>query len=195
MENYKELIEKIKIEITGDKFLINQLKKTKELLNSNSISSLESNTNLAYWLYVYGHENLALKLCNVLSTTDFDGKFDKWTWVEYSISLAIIIYEQKKLIDNVNALSSILTTPYDSIDKEKKLLNEKALNRRLNGDLLYTAEIEEAIDDKNAEEEIEYRFLQLQELCFIYAKGGSKKFPREKVKNEISENLKKIKRN
>lgn len=148
----------------------NKLSKKSKLTSGAVASTL---TELGYWLYVYGHIDEAIKVCE-FSHLD-DPKPDKvnynvWDFILRLWGLEAYIYrkqgEEEKCAERISAMERIWTIPNGIFDTAEK---QMAQNKRIRDDLTY----EDAINKDKVEEYVEsgnkswandYRFTALYRM-------------------------------
>ena len=146
----------------------------KKLIKKYSFTSGADATNLcelAYWLYVVGDDDNALKVCE-LTNIDIPAKinYNVWDFILFIWGLEAHIYNEKgKTADKefrVEQMKKVWSTPKNSSDTEEKAwaCMEKILNRQTCESVCNVKEIEEneaASDKKSADS---YRFIALYSM-------------------------------
>ena len=146
----------------------------KKLIKKCSFTSGAAATNLcelAYWLYVVGESETALKVCE-LTTIDIPAKinYNVWDFILFIWGLEAHIYnENGKIADKefrVEQMKKVWSTPKKSNDTEEKAWSfmQKILNRQSFESVCDIKEIEEneaAGDKKSADS---YRFIALYSM-------------------------------
>lgn len=146
----------------------------KKLIKKCSFTSGADATNLcelAYWLYVVGDSENALKVCE-LTNIDIPAKinYNVWDFILYIWGLEAHIYNEKgKTADKefrVEQMKKVWSTPKNSNDTEEKAwaFMQKILNRQTFESVCNVKEIEEneaAGDKKSADS---YRFIALYSM-------------------------------
>lgn len=143
----------------------------KKLIKKCSFTSGADATNLcelAYWLYVVGDSENALKVCE-LTNIDIPAKinYNVWDFILYIWGLEAHIYnESGKTVDKefrVEQMKKVWSTPKNSNDTEEKAWTfmQKILNRQTFESVCDVKEIEknEAAGDKKSADS--YRFIAL----------------------------------
>ena len=143
----------------------------KKLIKKCSFTSGADATNLcelAYWLYVVGDSENALKVCE-LTNIDIPAKinYNVWDFILYIWGLEAHIYnENGKTVDKefrVEQMKKVWSTPKNSNDTEEKAwaFMQKILNRQSFESVYDIKEIEknEAAGDKKSADS--YRFIAL----------------------------------
>ena len=146
----------------------------KKLIKKCSFTSGADATNLcelAYWLYVVGDDDNALKVCE-LTNIDIPAKinYNVWDFILYIWGLEAHIYNEKgKTADKefrVEQMKKVWSTPKNSNDTEEKAwaFMQKILNRQTFESVCNVKEIEEneAADDKKSADS--YRFIALYSM-------------------------------
>ena len=146
----------------------------KKIIKKCSFTSGADATNLcelAYWLYVVGDSENALKVCE-LTNIDIPTKinYNVWDFILYIWGLEAHIYNEKgKTADKefrVEQMKKVWSTPKNSNDTEEKAwaFMQKILNRQTFESVCNVKEIEEneaAGDKKSADS---YRFIALYSM-------------------------------
>ena len=146
----------------------------KKMIKKCSFTSGADATNLcelAYWLYVVGDSENALKVCE-LTNIDIPAKinYNVWDFILYIWGLEAHIYNEKgKTADKefrVEQMKKVWSTPKNSNDTEEKAwaFMQKILNRQTFESVCNVKEIEEneaAGDKKSADS---YRFIALYSM-------------------------------
>lgn len=99
-----------RIETNIDRKKVQSLcKKIIKKCSFKSNSDLSNVTELASWLYIYGHYDEAIAVCDLLKDMEFTGNYSLWDKADYAMCLkARILREQgqpaerEELIDKVN---------------------------------------------------------------------------------------------
>ena len=99
-----------RIEASIDRKKVQSLcKKILKKCSFRSTSDLSNITELASWLYVYGYNDEAIAVCDLLKDLEFTGNYSLWDKADYTMCLkARILREQgqltesKELTDKVN---------------------------------------------------------------------------------------------
>ena len=146
----------------------------KKLIKKCSFTSGADATNLcelAYWLYVVGDDDNALKVCE-LTNIDIPAKinYNVWDFILFIWGLEAHIYNEKgKTADKefrVEQMKKVWSTPKNSNDTEEKAwaFMQKILNRQTFESVCNVKEIEEneAADDKKSADS--YRFIALYSM-------------------------------
>lgn len=146
----------------------------KKLIKKCSFTSGADATNLcelAYWLYVVGDDDNALKVCE-LTNIDIPAKinYNVWDFILYIWGLEAHIYNEKGKTANkkfrVEQMKKVWSTPKNSNDTEEKAwaFMQKILNRQTFESVCNVKEIEEneAADDKKSADS--YRFIALYSM-------------------------------
>lgn len=154
--------------------------------------SLRRTKDLAYWLFVYDKLEESLAICKLLNNIKFSNDYNIWTWVEMTLALEWklrTIAEQPEAAQHCT--DEILST-YTTGSQDERTTNSQVLERRLNGSLLYDSRIAEAEQDKDPSSERNFRLLQIGQLLFIQALGGSKALPVPELERQVDFQLAKL---
>ena len=155
--------------------------------NINSEQKLKYLMFSAYCFYFDGDITHTKEILSDLVNYNFDGDYNKWTWIEAAIMLQLYL-------DNFNNLelkNKVLATLDYGNDELKNKIKKKAFARRANGLLLHTNEISSLVNDK------EIDFIKLipyfSELIFIRAFGNGEKFSEEQLMIDLTSLEQKVK--
>ena len=146
----------------------------KKLIKKSSFTSGADATNLcelAYWLYIVGDSENALKVCE-LTNIDIPAKinYNVWDFILFIWGLEAHIYNEKGKTEDkkfrVEQMKKVWSTPKNSSDTEEKAwaFMQKILNRQTFELVCDVKEIEEneaAGDKKSADS---YRFIALYSM-------------------------------
>lgn len=136
----------------------------------STVSCLDNLSQLAYLLYIHDKPETAKEICKIVENENYIPTKSA-LWCPITQLLVLLLKINGELSDTIN--SCLIT------DKIKRSYEgaERALERRLNGSLLCTEEVKEALINNDIASANEYRFGMLSELCFIHAleKDDSKK--------------------
>lgn len=155
--------------------------------NINSEQKLKYLMFSAYCFYFDGDITHTKEILSDLVNCNFDGDYNKWTWIEAAIMLQLYL-------DNFNNLELknkvLATLDYDN-DELKNKIKKKAFARRINGLLLHTNEKSSLVNNKEVD------FLKLipyfSELIFIRAFGNGEKFTEEELTIDLTSLEQKVK--
>jgi hypothetical protein len=160
----------------------------------NDSNYLESLMWSSYFAYVLSNKALAKKVLNTINQCNFDGNYDKWSWVEGGLSLLSRIYKEENDLESSKLIVVKMFETLDYGDDEfKNKLKRKTFQRRANGQLLSKEKIENAKLSKNIELELLNSLVYLKELVFIKEIEESEKFSIEELETLIVETIKRIK--
>ncbi|MBC6698745.1 DUF6707 family protein [Hymenobacter puniceus] len=136
-------------------------------------ATLERTKVLAYWLYVYELPEICLQVCRLLNDLEFKQDYNQWTWVELTLALewklrieAGQMAAAQMCVEKLQATNSV-GNPF------MQQIKVGALSRRLAGGLLRDVEIEQAELFGDSATATAYRLIELGEILFIQAQGGS----------------------
>lgn len=180
MDVFKEIVE-----ANQNKFIVGFARLLDEKLDLEDAGDLSMLVELAYIHYIIGEKETALQLAKLTYEVEFTNNFDIWTWAEFSLALMSLLHKEndgEELSKNCIAKISAVV--------ESKPLNKKIFNRFLNGSTLDYKKIENA---QNEDSEYHWRKNQLQKLILIHEMGGGEEFSIERAKEEIQENLDRLK--
>lgn len=151
----------------------------------DNLAVVENLKDMAYWAYVFGSSELALKLTALLADEPFGGNAERWAWIQYMLALRRRIFVEAGEVASAEAVRASLQQAIEHGEPAKVELRRKALARRLDGSLLYDDTIAELERNDEAGSAYLYRFMQLHELCFLQAMGGSPRFSEAELEARI----------
>lgn len=171
----------------ANKMPFKSLFKELEDANMNSEQKLKYLMFSAYCFYFDGDITHTKEILSDLVNYNFDGDYNKWTWIEAAIMLQLYL-------DNFNNLelkNKVLATLDYGNDELKNKIKKKAFARRINGLLLHTNEKSSLVNNKEVD------FLKLipyfSELIFIRAFGNGEKLTEEELTIDLTTLEKKVK--
>ncbi len=156
-------IEKLNIK---EKKVLSYLKKCLKKLSFKSSADLWNLSCLAGWLYVYGYDDLALQVCQIIDELEFKGNFDLWTPIEALLLLETRIYREQGQGDRVELVTAKILDPMRP--------HEEAFKRRLSFDWLSDKSIARYLKDNDTKTANQIRFSDLDKLMFIRELGNGK---------------------
>ena len=143
--------------------------------NINSEQKLKYLMFSAYCFYLDGDITHTKEILSDLVNYNFDGDYNKWTWIEGSIMLQLYLDN----FNNIELKDKVLATLDYGNDELKNKIKKKAFARRINGLLLHTDKKSSLVNDK------EIDFIKLipyfSELIFIKSFGNGEKFTEEEL--------------
>ncbi|MGC5746573.1 DUF6707 family protein [Chryseobacterium sp. NFX27] len=161
-----------------------------EKTDLNDPETLKNLMMAAYSYYFLEDLNSMNEIFAISSQLEFDGDYNKWTWVEGIIVLKLFIDNFK----NEELKQKILDTLDYGNDESINKIKNKAFQRRLLGQLLNKNKVEEA-ENKNDENLIVASIIPyLKELFFIRSFKELVKSENDNLESEISENILKVKK-
>lgn len=138
-------------------------------------TSLENATLLAFWLFALDRADEALDVCRFVGQAEFNGNFNLWSWVEVALALQSRLLKSKDKKQAKQCLDRIEAAGY--------------VDSRLSGSLLDRDTVRDAIRDQDKSLERDARLVNVFELCFIAALGGSKKIPVKAAEKEMADHI------
>jgi hypothetical protein len=153
---------------------------------------LERAKNLAYLLYVHKQPGLCLQVCQLLNDIAFKGNYNLWTWVELTLALEWKLRMDTGQQELAQACANAIRATCQIGSETEQLRKAATLEYRLTGSLLRDAEIAKAQQSGDKTGEKNWRMLQLGELLFIEALGGSGALPVSELKQQFAFNLAKL---
>jgi hypothetical protein len=153
---------------------------------------LERAKNLAYLLYLYEQPELCLQACQLLNDIAFRGNYNLWTWVKLTLALEWKLRMDAGQQGLAQACVNTIRDTYQTGSETEQLQKIATLEYRLAGGLLYDAEIAQAQQSGDKTREKNWRMLQLGELLFIEALGGSSTLSVPELEKQFAVNLAKL---
>lgn len=134
----------------------------------------------AYFFYFQGDGVHTNKVLNILISNEFDGNYDKWTWIEGGILLKIEMEPQRKQ----ELISLLLDTLDFGEDEQKNKLKHKTFQRRLLGQLLNKDKIVSAQNANDMDLTLLYSIPYYKELLFVEFVGQNEKLSEDEIQDE-----------
>ena len=154
--------------------------------NLENVDTIQSIKTLAILLEVLGNAELALQTSSIIDKIEFTGDMLIWEKVRDVLILEYFIYQERKEFQN-KALMDKMTLVLERGDEAQQRKSKRILDRVLNGSLLHTEEIENAIKRNDIKAEIHHHYLQYNILKYMKIRGGSEAYPIEKLDPMIEE--------
>ena len=154
--------------------------------NLENVDTIQSIKTLAILLEVLGNAELALQTSSIIDKIEFTGDMLIWEKVRDVLILEYFIYQERKEFQN-KALMDKMTLVLERGDEAQQRKSKRILDRVLNGSLLHTEEIENAIKCNDTKAEIHHHYLQYNILKYMKIRGGSEAYPIEKLDPMIEE--------
>ena len=154
--------------------------------NLENVDTIQSIKTLAILLEVLGNAELALQTSSIIDKIEFTGDMLIWEKVRDVLILEYFIYQERKEFQN-KALMDKMTLVLERGDEAQQRKSKRILDRVLNGSLLHTEEIENAIKRNDIKAEIHHHYLQYNILKYMKIRGGSEAYPIEKLDTMIEE--------
>ena len=155
--------------------------------NINSEQKLKYLMFSAYCFYFDGDITHTKEILSDLVNYNFDGDYNKWTWIEGAIMLQLYLDN----FNNIELKNKVLATLDYGNDELKNKIKKKAFARRANGLLLHTDEMSSLVNNKEVD------FLKLipyfSELIFIKSFGNGEKFKEEELTINLTSLEQKVK--
>ena len=155
--------------------------------NINAEQKLKYLMFAAYCFYFDGDITHTKEILSDLVNYNFDGDYNKWTWIEAAIMLQLYLDN----FNNIELKNKVLATLDYGNDELKNKIKKKAFARRSNGLLLHTDKKSSLVNNK----EVDFSKLipYFIELLFIKAFGNGDKFTEEELMIDLSSLEKKVK--
>lgn len=171
----------------ANKMPFKSLFKELEDANMNSEQKLKYLMFSAYCFYFDGDITHTKEILSDLVNCNFDGDYNKWTWIEAAIMLQLYLDN----FNNIELKNKVLATLDYGNDELKNKIKKKAFARRSNGLLLHTNEMSSLVNNKEVD------FLKLipyfSELIFIKSFGNGEKFKEEELTIDLTSLEQKVK--
>ncbi len=171
------------------------ISRCKKLIKKSELTNMATATalsELAYWLYIYGHEEEAMQVCIVSHIKEPEPNkinYNVWSFILYVWGLEVYIYhkrgEEEKAAERVAAMERIWATPSGVWNTpEIAAAQNKLIRSRLSfDDATYREKVEAAVAEKDKFMANDYRFTALYDLIGNAATGL---FPQlEERKDEV----------
>lgn len=171
------------------------ISRCKKLIKKSALTNMATATalsELAYWLYIYGHEEEALQVCafsHIKEPEPNKINYNVWSFILYVWGLEVYIYrkrgEEEKAAERVAAMERIWATPSGKWNTpEIAAAQNKLIRGRLSfDDATYREKVEAAVAEKHASTANDYRFSALYNLI---GKAATELFPQlEERKNDV----------
>ena len=154
--------------------------------NLENVDTIQSIKTLAILLEVLGNAELALQTSSIIDKIEFTGDMLIWEKVRDVLILEYFIYQERKEFQKAKALMDKMTLVFERGDEAQQRKSKRILDR-VNGSLLHTEEIENAIKRNDIKAEIHHHYLQYNILKYMKIRGGSEAYPIEKLDPMIEE--------
>ena len=155
--------------------------------NLEDVDTIQSIKTLAILLEVLGNAELALQTSSIIDKIEFTGDMLIWEKVRDVLILEYFIYQERKEFQKAKALMDKMALVFERGDEAQQRKSKRILDRVLNGSLLHTEEIENAIKRNDIKSEIHHHYLQYNILKYMKIRGGSEAYPIEKLDPMIEE--------
>lgn len=155
--------------------------------NLENVDTIQNIKTLAILLEVLGNAELALQTSSIIDKIEFTGDMLIWEKVRDILILEYFIYQERKEFQKAKALMDKMTLVLERGDEAQQRKSKRILDRVLNGSLLHTEEIENAIKRNDTKAEIHHHYLQYNILKYMKIRGGSEAYPIEKLDPMIEE--------
>lgn len=192
METKRKALAEIADRLTEHKQLARSAASLAKNFKPTTADSLRRTKDLAYWLFVNDKLEESLDVCSLLNDIKFSNDYNIWTWVELTLALEWKLRTIAEQPEAAQQCSDKILSTYITGSQDERTTISKVLERRLNGSLLYDSRIAEAEQDKDLTSERNFRLLQIGQLLFIQALGGSEVLPVPELEKQIALQLAKL---
>ena len=155
--------------------------------NLENVDTIQSIKTLAILLEVLGNAELALQTSSIIDKIEFTGDMLIWEKVRDVLILEYFIYQERKEFQKAKAIMDKMILVFERGDEAQQRKSKRILDRVLNGSLLHTEEIENAIKRNDIKSEIHHHYLQYNILKYMKIRGGSEDYPIERLDPMIEE--------
>ena len=155
--------------------------------NLENVDTIQSIKTLAILLEVLGNAELALQTSSIIDKIEFTGDMLIWEKVRDVLILEYFIYQERKEFQKAKALMDKMALVFERGDEAQQRKSKRILDRVLNGSLLHTEEIKNAIKRNDIKAEIHHHYLKYNILKYMKIRGGSEAYPIEKLDPMIEE--------
>ena len=186
-KNIEKILDKILQSYHQEVFIKNVEFVKKTNANLKDVDTIQSIKTLAILLEVLGNIDLSLQISSIIDKIEFTGDMLIWEKVRDVLILEYFIYQERKEFQKAKALMDKMTLVFGRGDEAQQRKFKRILDRVLNGSLLHTEEIENAIKRNDIKAEIHHHYLQYNILKYMKIRGGSEAYPIEKLDPMIEE--------
>lgn len=171
------------------------ISRCKKLIKKSALTNMATATalsELAYWLYIYGHEEETLQVCafsHIKEPEPNKINYNIWSFILHVWGLEVYIYrkhgEEEKAAERIAAMERIWATPTGVWNTpETAAAQNKRIRSRLSFDeAIYREKVEDAVAEKNKSTANDLRFAALYNLI---GRGATGLFPQlEERKDEV----------
>lgn len=170
------------------KIFAKKIKQIKKKYSFKSKDTMQSIRELCSLLYIVDQEELALQVANLIDKLEYKGDMRIWMNVNGVLTVESLIYAKRGENEKVKICRKTIEDVYLYYgDEDRQRVNMKVFKRVMNGEGFYLKEIKRAQDSGDLKLEIFWRFLQFEELLYMWAMGGSEAYPIEKLDSMIEE--------
>lgn len=154
-----------------EKKVVGLCKKLSKSCSFTKNADITSLCELAYWLYIYGRKEEALKVCEYANIEIPDKiNYNVWDFIIWIWGLEAYIYNEAGREDDKNfriaQMKKVWSTPKGNGDTEEKAwkFHQKIMNRETLESICKTSKIEEASAANDKKSENIYRFTALYDM-------------------------------
>lgn len=170
------------------KIFAKKIKQIKKKYSFKSKDTMQSIRELCSLLYIVDQEELALQVANLINKLEYKGDMRIWMNVNGVLTVESLIYAKRGENEKVKICRKTIEDVYLYYgDEDRQRINMKVFKRVMNGEGFYLEEIKRVQNSGDLKLEIFWRFLQFEELLYMWAMGGSEVYPIEKLDSMIEE--------
>ena len=170
------------------KIFIKKIKQIKKKYSFRNKDTMQSIKQVVVLLSILEKDDLALQVAGLIDKLEYTGDMLIWQNVYEVLVVENLIYSKRGEIEKAKSCTEIIKQVYlYTGTEERQSINMKVFKRTMNGEGLFFEEIKQDQELGKLSNEINDRFQQYKELCFIKAMGGSEAYPIEKLDPMIEE--------
>jgi hypothetical protein len=157
-------------------------------LSLTRLLSLQRLAELCTWLYLYGRDDEALAVGRSMLAFPFNGNFTQYGPVESILALTAWLAPDRGDAALADACGGHMQAVY-GLPPDWLANTRSAMDNRLGGWQIewQKRNVQSAIAEGRAADEIQYRAAQLGELAFLARWGGTQAWPMDRIRREFEE--------
>ncbi|WDF64196.1 DUF6707 family protein [Flavobacterium sp. KACC 22763] len=172
----KELFENIRLK-HQNKIVTSLCKKLQEKCSFNSEKDIRNLNDLAFWIYIIGDLENAIKIIDETTNVSFNGKYNVWDYIHNLWMLKVRILRERgnlseanKIIEKIIEHDLIPNEVFDTKEKKERL-REKIINRTIYSEINCKEEIESSLIDNDIKEANNWRFIAIIKMIRYKEEG------------------------